>query len=62
MIKRYGMASRFSMASEFNGVFQTAGQVARDFSGDTRQQAVETLENIDALLAEAGIHSQVLKH
>jgi len=55
MIKRYRSSNRFCLAIEHNGVFTTAGQVARDFKADVTQQSVETLEAIDSLLEEAGI-------
>lgn len=55
-IQRLHSNKRLSNTVIHNGVVYLAGQLANNHEGDIRTQTVETLANIDALLAEAGSH------
>jgi enamine deaminase RidA (YjgF/YER057c/UK114 family) len=54
MIKRLKPGQRFSLAVVANNVVTTAGITARDTKGDVKAQTRDILEQIEALLAEAG--------
>jgi enamine deaminase RidA (YjgF/YER057c/UK114 family) len=60
MIQRLKPGKRFSQAVIANGVVTTAGITARDSSRDVVAQTRDILEQIDALLKEAGSSKQNL--
>jgi enamine deaminase RidA (YjgF/YER057c/UK114 family) len=54
-IQRYSVGPRMSQAVVHNGTVYLAGQVAQDARGaPVREQTVDILKRIDALLAAAG--------
>jgi len=53
-IKRYESCPRMSQAVVHGETIYLSGQVADDWSGDTRQQTREVLGKIDALLQKLG--------
>lgn len=54
MIQRIQPGPRFARAVVVNGLVTTAGITARDTSADLAGQTEDILDQIDALLAEAG--------
>jgi enamine deaminase RidA (YjgF/YER057c/UK114 family) len=59
-IRRIGEEARLSGAVAHGGLVWLAGQVADDSSLDTEGQTTDILEQIDALLAEAGTNKSAL--
>lgn len=54
MIQRYQKGSRMSQAVVHAGTVYVAGKVARSSQGSLQEQTQDVLEQIEALLAEAG--------
>ncbi|MCU9952032.1 RidA family protein [Burkholderia sp. BKH01] len=54
MIKRIQQNARMSQAVEYNGCFETAGQVANNPSAGIAEQTQQILESIDSLLSAVG--------
>ena len=54
MIMRYQKGSRMSQAVSYGGLVYIAGQVASDPKAGIREQTLDVLGKIDALLKEAG--------
>jgi enamine deaminase RidA (YjgF/YER057c/UK114 family) len=59
-IKRLSPRGRYSGAVAYGGMVHLAGQVARNPVPDVEAQTADILEQIDALLAEAGSGKQHL--
>lgn len=54
MIQRYQKGSRMSQAVVHGGTVYIAGKVARNSKGSLEEQTQDVLDQIDALLKEAG--------
>lgn len=54
MIKRIQQNARMSQVVEYNGFFETAGQVATDLSAGVAGQTQQILASIDSLMSAVG--------